>query len=51
MEGYTKIQELLECGITKEALFDELMTWLPDDTLLEFANDVRYLFISDETNE
>lgn len=51
MEGYSKIQELLEHGVTKGALFDELMTWLPDDMLMEFANDVRYLFIDDDTNE
>ena len=51
MEGYSEIQELLEHSVTKEALFDELMTWLPDDMLMEFANDVRYLLINDDTND
>ena len=51
MKGYSEIQELLEHGVTKGTLFDKLMAWLPDDMLMEFVNDVRYLLINDDTNE
>ena len=51
MKGYSEIQELLEHGVTNGALFDELMAWLPDDMLMEFVNDVRYLLINDDTND
>ena len=39
--GYKKISKLLEDGVSKESLFDELMNWLPDDMICEFADDFK----------
>ena len=42
--GYVKIENLIdnEC-VSKEALFDELMKWLPDDKISKFADDYKRL--------
>ena len=42
--GYAKIENLIdnEC-VSKEALFDELMKWLPDDKISKFADDYKRL--------
>ena len=43
---YAKIENLIENeGVSKEALFDELMQWLPDDTISEFADDYKRLYL------
>ena len=43
--GYSKIESLIENGISKASLFDELMHWLPDDTISEFADDYKRLYL------
>ena len=44
--GYAKIENLIdnEC-VSKEALFDELIRWLPDDKIQEFADDYKRLYL------
>lgn len=39
MESYKKIEKLLEAGVTKEALWDEMTQWLHEYWLGEFADD------------
>lgn len=42
--GYVKIENLINNEyVSKEALFDELMQWLPDDKISEFADDYKRL--------
>ena len=50
--GYAKIENLIdnEC-VSKEALFDELMQWLPDNKISEFADDYKRLYLCRLVNE
>ena len=39
MESYEKFEKILETGVTKEELWDEMVQWLDEDRLSEFADD------------
>ncbi len=44
--GYAKIENLIDnVCVSKEALFDELMHWLPDDKISDFADDYKRLYL------
>ena len=45
MGSYEKFEKLMEAGVTKEELWDEMTSWLNEDTLNEFADD--YIKASD----
>ena len=39
MASYEKFEKILEAGFTKEDLWDEMVQWLDEDRLSEFADD------------
>lgn len=39
MDTNEKIEKILETGVTKEALLDELVQWMPGNALDEFLED------------
>lgn len=45
--GYSDIWDLMvNYNVSKEMLFNELMTWLSEDTLSQFADDFRNLYFT-----
>lgn len=44
--GYSDIWDLMiNYNVSKETLFNELITWLPEDTLAQFADDFRNIYL------
>lgn len=39
MESYKKIEKVLDIGVSKEALWNEIMQWLPEESLNDFIDD------------
>lgn len=39
MENYKKIEKVLDRGVSKEALWDEIVQWLPEESLNDFIDD------------
>ena len=39
MESYKKIEKVLEIGVSKETLWNEIVQWLPEDALNDFIDD------------
>lgn len=50
MNGYSKIEALLET-FSKEQLFDELMQWLTDEAISDFADDFKTNFADEDDYE
>lgn len=51
MDTNTRIEKILETGITKEALWDELVQWMSSDVLDEFLDDFITLYDIDNIRE
>lgn len=51
MDTNTKIEKILETGVTKEALWNELVQWMPDNELDEFLDDFITLYDIDNIRE
>lgn len=51
MNTNTKIEKILETSVTKEALWNELVQWMPSDALDEFLDDFITLYDIDNIRE